>query len=330
MSEGVIGVVVVMVAGVFNAAFALPMRYNRIWKWENTWLVFCAWSLGVFPWLLDGVLVKHLNELLASLSFRDVVPALLCGFLFGIAQAAFGVALRLVGVSIALPVVSVLAIMVGAFTPVLVRHPGILLGRQGLIMGLSMLFLVGGLILYWHAARLREGTSGSRRSFRGLSLAIFTGILGGTINVGFALSDEMVHRSRMLGNSASVSTYPVWAVLLAAAFVPNLIYCSYLIWRDHTGKLFMSADTWADFARSTLMAVLWILATTLYGMSTTFLGEFGASAGYLFYGCFTIFFANVLGWKAGEWVGAPSPALRRFWAAMGLVLASVVILGLTV
>jgi hypothetical protein len=64
-------------------------------------------------------------------------------------------------------------------------------------------------------------------------------------------------------------------------------------------------------------------------MSTTFLGKLGTSVGFLFFGAFSILFANVIGWKAGEWTGAPSPVMKSFWAAMGLALASVAILALT-
>jgi len=32
--------VIILAAGVFNGSFALPMKYARNWKWENTWMVF--------------------------------------------------------------------------------------------------------------------------------------------------------------------------------------------------------------------------------------------------------------------------------------------------
>lgn len=316
------------IASVSNAIFALPMRYNRTWKYENTWLVFTVCALSIFPWLLVLLLINHLPELLASLSLKDLTPALLFGFLWGIAMATYGLALALLGISIAVPIVSGLTIIVGTFTPVLARHPAILLERPGIMMELSTVLLIGSLLLYGKAARMREGATQSSRSSTGLILAVFTGIFGGLINVGFALSDKIVQRSQMLGNSASVSTYPVWAFLLTSALVPNLIYCSYLLLTKRTGKLFISAGSRMDFTRSVLMAFLWIMATVLYGMSTTFLGKLGTSVGFLLYGAFSIFCANVIGWKAGEWIGAPSPVIKIFWAAMGLALASIAILGM--
>jgi hypothetical protein len=145
----------VMTAGLTNAAFALPMRYNRIWKWENTWLVFSICSLGVIPWLLVLLLVHRLPELLASLTLRDVAPALLFGFLWGIAMATFGLALALLGISIVVPIVSALTLIVGTFTPILARHPALLRERAGIMMEFSAVLLVGSLLLYGKAARSR-------------------------------------------------------------------------------------------------------------------------------------------------------------------------------
>jgi hypothetical protein len=284
--------------------------------------------LTVFPWLLALTLVHRLPELLASLSLKDVTPALLFGFLWGIAMATFGLALALLGISIVLPIVSGLTLIIGSFTPVLARHPEVLRERAGIMMELSAILLIGSLLLYGRAARMREGDSRSRQSFTGLALAVFTGVFGGMINIGFALSDRIVQRSQVLGNSSILSTYPVWAFVLTAGLVPNLIYCSYLLIAKRTGKLFIVPGSGADFRRSVLMAVLWTTATMSYGISTTFLGKLGTSVGYLLYGGFSIVFANVIGWKAGEWADAPARALKSLWAAMGLALISIGILGL--
>ncbi len=329
MSQPFWGALILLVAGLLNAGFAIPMRYNRKWKWENTWLSYSVFSLTVFPWLLVALFVKRASELFNSLALPDVAPALVCGFLWGICQVMFGIAIDLLGISVVLPVVGAFSIVLGALTPAIAQHPQVMLGKLGLILFSSAALLVAGLVFYGRAARIREKPSGSKRSSRGLALAICAGILGSALNVGFASSREIVHRAGLLGNSPTVSTYAVWAILLAAGFLPNLLFCLYLARKNDSARLFMLVEGKADFLRSVLMAVMWILATTFYGISATFLGTYGTSIGYLSYGSLSIFFANVLGWKVGEWRGAPRQALTTFWAAMGLVLASVAVLGLT-
>jgi L-rhamnose-H+ transport protein len=166
---------------------------------------------------------------------------------------------------------------------------------------------------------MRESTSTNKKSRTGMFLAIFTGIFGGATNIGFALSGQIVQKAETFGNGPRVSTYVVWAVLLAAGFIPNFLYCLYLIRKNQTGTVFTSGGS--------LLALFWILGTTLYGVSTTFMGKFGTSIGFLLYGSFSILFANILGWKSGEWVGASPQSRRWFWVGMGLVLGSVATLG---
>ena len=330
LTEQLAGLIIVMAAGLFNGAFAIPMRYNLRWKWENTWLAFCTCSLVIFPWILVGLMVAHVGPIFHSLSIGDMTPALVFGFLWGIAQATFGVSINLLGVSVAVPIVSAIAIILGAFVPVAVQNPKALVGPLGLLLVVSSAFLIASLMFYARAAQMRESGSPSKKSRLGLFLAIFTGIFGGAINIGFALSGKIVERAAALGNGPRAATYCVWAVVLAAGFIPNLLYCSYLISRNKTGQVFTSGGSLLEFSRSILMAVFWILGTTLYGISTTFMGKFGTSVGYLLYGSFSILFANIIGWKAGEWAGASPQSRRWFWSAMGLVLVSVATLGFRV
>ena len=327
MAEHLGGLALVMAAGLCNASFAIPMRYNHHWKWENTWLTFCVWSLVILPWFLVALLISHAGQILHSLTVGDMGPALLFGFLWGIAQATFGLSIELLGVSVAIPVVSAIAIILGAFVPAAAQNPRALAGQLGLLLVISSAFLVAGLVFYARASQMREKTSAIKKSTAGLLLAVFTGIFGGATNIGFALSGRIVQQSEAFGNGPRASTYLVWAVLLAAGFIPNFLYCLYLIRKNRTAAVFTSGGSMPDCLRSTLLAVFWILGTTLYGLSTTYMGKFGTSIGYLLYGSFTILFANILGWKAGEWVGASPQSQKWFWIGMALVLGSVATLG---
>jgi len=42
MSDTTLGLLFLLIAGIMNASFTLPMKFTRTWAWENTWL---AWSL---------------------------------------------------------------------------------------------------------------------------------------------------------------------------------------------------------------------------------------------------------------------------------------------
>ena len=46
------GIALTLLAGLMSGNCMLPLKFNRSWKWENTWLVFSVVSLIILPWAL--------------------------------------------------------------------------------------------------------------------------------------------------------------------------------------------------------------------------------------------------------------------------------------
>jgi L-rhamnose-H+ transport protein len=323
------GVLLIIVAAICNSCFAIPLRHTRGWKWENMWLVFAIFSLLVLPGVLVSAFVRGAVELFQSVPLAGWMPALVFGFVWGIAQAGFGVAIRMLGIAVALPVIGAMNLVLGALIPAVVQHPADLVGKTGVVLFGSCALLIAGLALYSRAIRIRDRATAGNTTLRGMLLCLLVGVTGGANNIGFSLSAPIIHRAEALGNTSLTSTYPVWMVLLAAGFVPNLLYCGYLLRTNRTGRLFSAPGAGRDFARAITMAVLWIVATFSYGVATQYAGKFGTTIGFLMYGSFTMIFANVIGWKDGEWRGVASQAVRLLWIGMALMLASICILGFT-
>ena len=129
----------------------------------------------------------------------------------------------------------------------LVFHPEDLFRPRGLLLLLSIPFLIVGLMFYAFAGRRREkeqadpnaGPSPPKSSFAtGMALCIFTGIFGSSYNLGFAFGGDVIRASLRHGAGPLTSTYAVWSLVLGAGFIPNLVYCVYLLVKNRTGKLF--------------------------------------------------------------------------------------------
>ena len=326
MNQFFVGLGIVLLAGICNSSFAIPLKCMKAMKWENAWLSYNAIALVFSPWLIVALFVHRPGELFGSLSMEDYGIALGFGLLWGICQAGFGVAINMLGIAVALPVISGIGMVAGSLTPVLVQHPAALLGRFGFVILISFAFLIGGLLLYSRAAWLRSGKSAARTTAQSLILCLIIGIIAGALNIGFSLSTGIIRRAEVLGSNPLVATYPVWALLLTAGLVPNILYCTYLMKKNGTAALFFSTGSRTDIFWVLLMAVTWVMATYSYGLSTRFLGILGTSTGYIMYVAFTMLFANLFGWMAGEWRGAPHQATRLLWAGMVLLLASATVL----
>src|SRR5882762_7914659 len=61
MSSTSCGIATLIIAGVTNASFTMPMKYARKWAWENTWLAWTVFALVVLPFAAAFVTIPHLS-----------------------------------------------------------------------------------------------------------------------------------------------------------------------------------------------------------------------------------------------------------------------------
>jgi L-rhamnose-H+ transport protein len=331
------GMAVILVSGAMNAAFALPMKYSRSWKWENLWLVFSVVGIFIVPWTLAIGLVPDLPQVYASVTPRALLVPLVFGLLWGFAQVTFGVSLRMVGVALTFAVVSGLGSLSGSLVPLLVFHPEDLFRPRGLLLLLSIPFLIVGLTFYALAGRRREKeqadpnseSSPPKSSFaRGMALCIFTGIFASSYNLGFAFGGDVIRASLRHGAGPMTSTYAVWGLVLGTGFIPNLVYCIFLLVKNRTTNLFTRSGWTREAALAIAMALLWITAVLGYGMGATLVGAAGTSTGYMLFVAASILFANAFGLMAGEWKGTSVRTTRFLVAALAFILIAVIVLNL--
>jgi L-rhamnose-H+ transport protein len=332
-----LGMAVIIASGGLNGSFALPMKYARQWRWENTWLVFSLTALLVLPWVLAAGFVPQLGELYREAPSRVILLPLLFGFLWGIAQTTFGLSIKAVGMALAFAVVSGLGCLLGSLIPILTANPADLFRPRGLLLLASLPILFPGLVLYSVAGRRREKEQatgagvgdGAVMSFAaGLAITIFTGLFGANLNLGFHFGHDLVRRGLELGANPATSTYPVWALVLPAGLIPNLLYCVYLLFRNGTWSAFRTSAWAKEGALAIAMALLWLGGIVLYGIGATLAGRYGTSVGFALFSASIILAANVGGILAGEWKSTSRRTRRLLALGMTTILIAIVVLNL--
>jgi L-rhamnose-H+ transport protein len=332
-----LGMAVIFIGGALNGSFPLPMKYTRQWKWENTWLVFAATALLIIPWLLAAGFVPHLEDVYRGVSSRALLAPLVFGFLWGIAQVTFGLGISAVGMALAFAVVAGLSCLFGSLVPLLVLNPADLLRPRGILLLISMPILFAGLVLYGMAGRRREkeqrpaalsGSAVASSFMTGLAICIFTGVFGSNINLGFAFSRPILEKAVALGAFPVASTYASWALVLGAGFIPNLLYCFLLLFRNGTWSLFLKPGWAREASLAIAMGLLWLSGMVGYGIGATLVGKYGTSLGYALFTAVLILCSNFLGILTGEWRGTSPRTRRVLTAAAVVILISVLVLNL--
>jgi len=328
---------IIFLSGVSNGVFAIPLKYSRRWRWENTWLLFSLFSLVILPWILAIGFVPELWALYSGTPTRFLLLPLGFGFILGFAQVAYGIGIVSVGISIAVSVVSGVSCVTGALVPLLVLQPSDLLRTKGILLLVSLPILLAGVVLYGMAGYRREKEQSGLTSEAhvypwgfgtGLAICIFTGVFGSSINLGFAFSGEIIRKSLELGGNSTTSTSAVWTLLFGASFIPNLAYCSFLLFRDRGWSRFLVKGWAREAALSTAMALLMLGAFIGYGTGAIVMGRYGTSVGWALFVAATVVASNLSGLIMGEWRDTSQHTRRLLLAAVAVVLATVAILNL--
>jgi L-rhamnose-H+ transport protein len=344
MNAALVGLLILIVAGVANGSFTLPMKFTHAWAWENTWLIYTVWALVVFPPLLATLTVPHLGAIYAApgaATLAWIVAA--CGFGWGVSQIFFGLAVENVGIALAFSVILGIAAAVGSLEPLLRQNPAALLQPIGLkVLGGVALVLVGvGICAV--AGKRREaaqpsspgeaagGAAAAAAPARKASLAVglvyclISGVGSALVNIGFTEGAPLQQLARGQGAAAIWAPNAIWLPLMLAGGVPGWIYCSYLVKKNRTAPRFQRPGTGTYWLLAAVMALFWFGSTLLYGIGAGKLGNLGTVLGWPVFMSLIVITAGVHGLLTGEWKGSRGPARIQALGLAVLVLAIVVL-----
>jgi len=331
MTSTSLGLCLLVLAGAMNGSFTLPMKFTRHWAWENTWLVWALFALGVFPPLLTISTVPALGQVYTQAGAGPIMTVAACGAGWGVSQIFFGLAVDAVGIALAFSVILGLSAAVGSLIPLIRFHPEKILTSGGLVMILGVALVLAGIGVCAVAGRKREavlgqGPAGRPSVMKGLVFCAISGLGSALVNFGLAFGGPLMEAARQAGAVKLWAPNAVWLPLMCAGGVPNALYCLYLLGKNHTGAKFGTSGTTLYWLLAALMAFFWFGSTVLYGVATVELGELGTVLGWPLFMSLIVITASVWGVATGEWKSAGKQPLRVMSAGVAILVLAVFVL----
>jgi len=327
------GYLLVIVAGMLQGAFILPMKSTKKWAWENTWLVYSTAGYLIFPWLFVLFTIPHPVSVLATTSLHSLFLVELFGVGWGIGAVTFGLGVARLGMALGFTIIIGLAATAGALIPMIVMAPEKLGQPQGLLTLASLALVLIGLGLGSWGGKLREPKQSStgnapRSSFAvGLTICVVSGLLSSCANLGFTFGAEYVRRAIEQGAAASMAGNSLWAPLTLPLFISNAGYCVWLMKKNKTGGLLLLKGIPHYWALASLMGFMGIAGFFLYAPGTRDLGPLGTSVGWAVMMSTMVVTANILGFITGEWKGASRKAFGLAVAGVAILILSICVVG---
>jgi L-rhamnose-H+ transport protein len=323
------GMCLLILAGIMNASFALPMKFVRVWAWENTWLLWSAFALLLLPCALAFTTIPAFGAILAGAG-GVVLTVAVCGAAWGVAQVLFGLALDKIGIALTFSIVLGLSAAMGGLVPLVRLHRDKLLTPAGLVSLAGIALVLLGVTVSAMAGKMRDRSQHTEARTAhfgvGLLMAIASGVCASMMNVGFSFGTPLSVAASAHHANSLWWTDAIWVPLMAGGAVPNLLYCAYLLRKKKSSENYTAATAGRNVSLALAMAVLWFGSSVLYGIATAFLGDLGPVVGWPLFMSLIVIVASVLGVWTGEWRNAGSRALRVQGLAVLILVCAVVVL----
>jgi L-rhamnose-H+ transport protein len=308
------GAGIVLFAGILQGLFAVPMKYARRWKHENIWLVFAFTGLILFPWILTVLTVPKLTDIYRATAPQTLAAVVGFGICWGTGATLTGLALGMLGIGLGMAIILGLSASVGSLIPLFVLTPEkigtaqghlYILGTVVMLVGISVACSAGAVRDRLNAKAGSESTAGARPSFTaGLIVAVLSGLLSSALNFVYAFGAQPLVLARQLGTSPIFMSNVITAPAVSGGFLPNLIYCGYLLRRNGTSLNFTLPDTRLNWLLGACMGLFWFGGQALYGFGATQMGNFGTVVGWPLLMGTIILASNLASVATGEWKGA--------------------------
>jgi L-rhamnose-H+ transport protein len=338
-SSTLLGLTLVLVAGLMCGIFSMPMKFMGRWAWENVWAIFIFVSCVALPVVTTCLTAGNFVAVLRDTPPKAVIAACVAGFAWGFGAIMFGQGVSAIGVAMSNTLVLAISAALGSFLPMLVLAPerlhqpqgkAILCGTAIGLFGIACFGLAGFAKERSQSSEMEEvrgAMVGTARPFGvGLLLCVGAGVLSAVLNIGYSLAQPIVRVAQAHGDSSFAGSNIVWLLALGSGAIPNLCFCAFLLTKNSTWSRYSVPRPWKLYIAAILMGLVWGGDISVYGYASPQLGKLGPAIGWplkLIAGLVT---ANLAGIVVGEW---KSTRVRdRRWMVVGfavLVVAAAVL-----
>lgn len=337
-----LGILIASIAGALNGMFALPMKLNKNWAWENNWFPFSFLSLMIFPLVIVVLSIPKPIELLSSLPTHNILIGLFCGIIIYGGSLLFGISLGFIGIALSFTLLVGSMSIVGVLLPLIIFNSNILFSIGGIFILSGVLLFLISLFFSFKAGQLKEasiknqdiGNTVEKSSMmqKGMILAITGGVLSGLLslvmNMGWA--KEIVDEAVQTGNAnLSYASNAVLFIILIGGMIPNIGYCIFLLNKNKSWRLYKSNNFILYWIAILSMGLLYSASMGLWGISISesILGNLGPSVGWALFIGMMVISSNISGYLTGEWKSADNKTLKYLFVSIGLIILALLLIG---
>lgn len=334
------GILWALLAGLMLGLYALPGKFTKDFKEENTWGLFFILTMFLVPIATTLLIMKGIGSIYGAPDVQAILPQMIVtSVLWGIGVMMWGKAIHHIGVSLGFSLFIGTVILIGSLLPFFVDGlpPANVFGT--ILLGL--VFVLAGVLANGRAGILREqderltnegnqsGGNSEESGRKSMAAGIAIAVIGGLLATGFSFANAVGRPP--LHEASTAQGNPEWVTALAVMFPIFLsggaVMAGYFAWQLTQKSAWGSFRT-SNFARNFLL--IFVMAFFHYAASAVFayaafkLGPVGNTVGYAIFNTACVATAIVSGLVVGEWNLASSRAKRLLYTGLTCMVIGIV------
>ncbi len=343
----ILGIIFHFIGGFASGSFYVPFRRVKDWSWESAWIVGGVFSWLIVPFVAAALTVPDFMGIIRSADTGTLFWTYFFGLLWGIGGLTFGLAMRYLGMSLGMSVALGYCSAFGSLVPSIYYGIHHVEGKMGIgdmfanpggrMILFGVLVCLTGIAVCGRAGMLkeRELDDAAKKEgvaefnlVKGLMVATVSGILSACFNFGIEAGKDMAAVAVGRGANPLFQNNVIFVVLLWGGLTTNFIWCMLLNARNKSFGDYRNAKSplLSNYGFAALAGTTWFLQFFFYGMGESKMGN-GASS-WILHMAFIILISSAWGLFLKEWKGVSRRTMATILAGIGVILLSVVLVGI--
>ncbi|GIZ09538.1 L-rhamnose/proton symporter RhaT [Flavobacterium sp. UMI-01] len=324
------GILLAIFAGLMLGLYALPEKFTKDFKYENTWSLFFLLTMFVVPIIASITLINGFSTIFSDMPTDILIKMGLASFLWGIGVMMWSKAINYIGLSLGFSLFIGTVILVGSLLPFIVEG---LPPTNKLTLILTGLFIVLiGIFANGKAGYIRESFENKDKDNTdkaSMTTGILIAVVGGLLATGFSYANAVgrpyLHEAcQAQGNADWITAV---AVMFPIFISGGIVMTAYFVWQLSAKKAWGDFTTPAfgkNFFLILVMAVFHYAASALFAFAAFKLGNSGNTVGYAIFNTSCVVTAIMSGIVTKEWINASAKARNFLYAGLACMVAGII------
>lgn len=324
------GILLAIVAGLMLGLYALPEKFTKDFKYENTWSLFFLLTMFVVPIIASITLIDGFSTIFSEMPTDILIKMGLASFLWGIGVMMWSKAINYIGLSLGFSLFIGTVILVGSLLPFIVE--GFPPTDQFTLILTGLVVVLVGIFANGKAGYIREKVEniGDKNTGKtSMTTGILIAVIGGLLATGFSYANAVGRP--YLHNACQAQGNADWITAVAVMFPifisGGLVMTAYFVWQLSAKK------AWRDFSTPSfsknfflilVMAVFHYAASALFAFAAFKLGNSGNTIGYAIFNTSCVVTAIMSGIVTKEWINASAKARNFLYFGLACMVAGII------